>query len=91
MTIASSSKKARPSLSICSPEQNRQPSIPCMVLTCLDSFPRKALTPPVADPTRAFYESLLEEKPDSAIAVRFCIGLRRMQKDSGELPWPALA
>ncbi|CAE7651706.1 ATG18A [Symbiodinium pilosum] len=36
-------------------------------------LPRKHLTPPVADPTRAFYESLLEEKPDSAIAVRFCV------------------
>ncbi|CAE7765163.1 ATG18A [Symbiodinium microadriaticum] len=34
---------------------------------------QKALTPPVADPTRAFYESLLEEKPDSAIAIRFCV------------------
>mmetsp|Transcript_93629 Transcript_93629/g.166600 ORF Transcript_93629/g.166600 Transcript_93629/m.166600 type:complete len:119 (+) Transcript_93629:73-429(+) len=34
---------------------------------------QKNLTPPVADATRAFYESLLKENPDSAIAVRFCV------------------
>ncbi|CAJ1375556.1 unnamed protein product [Effrenium voratum] len=25
------------------------------------------------DPTRVFYESLLEEKPDSPIAIRYCV------------------
>lgn len=34
---------------------------------------QKQLTPPVADATRAFYESLLKEKPDSKIAIRFCV------------------
>lgn len=34
---------------------------------------RKHLTPPVADATRAFYVSLLQEKPDSAIAIRYCV------------------
>merc|ERR1712060_177638 len=30
-------------------------------------------TPPLAEPTRAFYESLYGENPDSAIAIRFCV------------------
>merc|ERR1712217_198028 len=34
---------------------------------------QKFLTPPVADATRAFYESLYAENPDSKIAIRFCI------------------
>merc|ERR1712060_706994 len=34
---------------------------------------QKFLTPPVADATRAFYESLLQENPDSRIAIRFCV------------------
>merc|ERR1712159_943661 len=34
---------------------------------------QKSLTPPVADATRAFYESLLEENPDSKIAIKFCV------------------
>merc|ERR1711920_816414 len=34
---------------------------------------QKNLTPPVADSTRAFYESLLEENPDSKIAIKFCV------------------
>lgn len=34
---------------------------------------QKFLTPPVSDATRAFYESLLQENPESKIAVRFCI------------------
>merc|ERR1712051_1168276 len=34
---------------------------------------QKFLTPPVADATRAFYESLFEENPDSKIAVRWCV------------------
>merc|ERR1712048_230030 len=34
---------------------------------------QKFLTPPVADATRAFYESLLEENPDSKIAIKFCV------------------
>merc|ERR1712072_1277274 len=34
---------------------------------------QKNVTPPVADPTRGFYESLLKENPDSKIAIKFCI------------------
>merc|ERR1712232_1222544 len=34
---------------------------------------QKSVTPPVADPTRGFYESLLKEKPDSKIAIKWCI------------------
>lgn len=39
---------------------------------------QRFLTPPVADATRAFYESLYEENPESKIAIRFCVeyGLR---------------
>lgn len=40
---------------------------------------QKHLTPPVADPTRAFYVSLLQEKPDSAIAIRYCVEYGVMQ------------
>merc|ERR1711933_460062 len=29
--------------------------------------------PPMADPTRAFYSSLLAENPDSKIAIRWCV------------------
>lgn len=34
---------------------------------------QKAVTPPVADPTRGFYESLLKEKPDSKIAIKWVV------------------
>merc|ERR1712039_420327 len=34
---------------------------------------QKNICPPVADSTRAFYESLLEENPDSKIAIKFCV------------------
>lgn len=34
---------------------------------------QKGVTPPVSDPTRGFYESLLAENPESKIAIRFCI------------------
>merc|ERR1712050_217002 len=34
---------------------------------------QRAMTPPVSDPTRGFYESLLEENPESKIAIKFCI------------------
>jgi len=30
-------------------------------------------TPPVADPTRSFYESLVGENPDSKVAIKFCV------------------
>merc|ERR1712232_1281594 len=30
-------------------------------------------TPPVAEATRAFYESLLDENPDSKIAIKYCV------------------
>merc|ERR1711948_72958 len=34
---------------------------------------QKNICPPVADSTRAFYESLLEENPESKIAIKFCV------------------
>lgn len=34
---------------------------------------QKHSTPPVSDPTRVFYESLLDEKPDSPIAIKYCV------------------
>merc|ERR1712187_583541 len=34
---------------------------------------QKNITPPVADATRGFYSSLLQEKPDSKIAIKFAI------------------
>merc|ERR1712137_793745 len=34
---------------------------------------QKSICPPVADSTRAFYESLLEENPESKIAIKFCV------------------
>lgn len=34
---------------------------------------QKHVTPVQGDATRGFYESLLEEKPDSPMAIRFCI------------------
>jgi len=37
-------------------------------------FPgQKYPTPILGDPTRAFYESLLEQKPDSLMALKWCI------------------
>ncbi|SPJ11223.1 conserved protein, unknown function [Plasmodium sp. DRC-Itaito] len=34
---------------------------------------QKIITPPNGDGTRAFYESLLEENPNSVIAIKYCI------------------
>merc|ERR1712137_617739 len=34
---------------------------------------QKNITPIAADATRAFYESLLKEKPDSKLAIKFCV------------------
>jgi hypothetical protein len=34
---------------------------------------QRHVTPVQGDATRGFYESLLEEKPDSPMAIRFCI------------------
>merc|ERR1711976_552599 len=34
---------------------------------------QRFLTPPVADATRAFYESLLAENPESKLAIRFAV------------------
>merc|ERR1712039_1020400 len=34
---------------------------------------QKNITPPLADSTRAFYESLLKENPESKIAIKYCI------------------
>merc|ERR1712146_596724 len=34
---------------------------------------QKFPTPIQADSTRAFYESLIQEKPDSKIAIRYCV------------------
>jgi len=40
------------------------------------------LTPPVADATRVFYETLLEENPSSKIAIKYCV-------EHGILPFEA--
>merc|ERR1711879_508739 len=34
---------------------------------------QRFITPPVADATRGFYESLYAENPESKIAIRFCV------------------
>merc|ERR1712032_27432 len=34
---------------------------------------QRFLSPPMADATRAFYSSMLEENPDSKIAIKWCI------------------
>ncbi|CRH03652.1 conserved protein, unknown function [Plasmodium relictum] len=34
---------------------------------------QKTITPPNGDGTRAFYESLFEENPNSVIAIKYCI------------------
>ena len=34
---------------------------------------QKFSTPPAGDATRAFYESLLEQRPDSMIAKKYCV------------------
>ena len=34
---------------------------------------QKHPTPPAGDATRAFYESLLEQRPDSIMAKRYCV------------------
>merc|ERR1712135_201630 len=34
---------------------------------------QKHLTPPVADPTRGFYESLYKENEKSRVAIKFCV------------------
>jgi len=42
---------------------------------------QKNITPPVADPTRGFYESLLKENPTSKIAVKWVIEHGVLSKD----------
>eukprot|EP01054_Gregarina_sp_Poly1_P005891 Gregarina_sp_Poly_1__5890@NODE_30_length_19457_cov_61_697267_g27_i0_p6_GENE_NODE_30_length_19457_cov_61_697267_g27_i0NODE_30_length_19457_cov_61_697267_g27_i0_p6_ORF_typecomplete_len268_score36_49Spt5_N/PF11942_8/0_7_NODE_30_length_19457_cov_61_697267_g27_i024053208 len=34
---------------------------------------QRVVCPPMGDPSRAFYESLIQEKPQSIIAIRWCI------------------
>ena len=34
---------------------------------------QKFATPPAGDATRAFYESLLEQRPDSLMAKKYCV------------------
>ena len=34
---------------------------------------QKNSTPPTGDATRAFYESLLEQRPDSMMAKKYCV------------------
>ena len=34
---------------------------------------QKNPTPPAGDATRAFYESLLEQKPNSLMAMKYCV------------------
>merc|ERR1712228_824066 len=45
---------------------------------------QKNVTPPVADPTRGFYESLLKENPESKIAIKYCIEQGVLSKEEHE-------
>merc|ERR1712232_1359331 len=49
------------------------PANPAQDLRKLFKEGQKNLTPPVADATRAFYESLYAENPESVIAIKFCV------------------
>merc|ERR1712039_1011944 len=42
---------------------------------------QRNLTPPMADPTRGFYESLIAENPESKIAIRWCIEFGVLSND----------
>merc|ERR1712228_875350 len=46
---------------------------------------QKNVTPPVADPTRGFYESLLKENPESKIAIKFCVEYGALSKEEHEV------
>eukprot|EP00927_Polykrikos_kofoidii_P075490 TRINITY_DN71731_c0_g1_i1.p1 TRINITY_DN71731_c0_g1~~TRINITY_DN71731_c0_g1_i1.p1 ORF type:complete len:203 (+),score=33.81 TRINITY_DN71731_c0_g1_i1:117-725(+) len=46
---------------------------------------QKYLAPPLADPTRAFYESLLRENPDSKIAIKYCVEYGILGNEEHEL------
>jgi len=41
-------------------------------------------TPPMGDSSRAFYESLLEQKPNSVMALKWCIDYGCLEADRAE-------
>lgn len=53
-------------------KENKSPE-PVRDLRQLFKEGQKYLTPPAADPTRAFYQSLLEENENSSMAVNYCV------------------
>ena len=42
---------------------------------------QKYSTPPAGDATRAFYESLLEQRPDSIMAKKYCVEYGCLEPD----------
>ena len=42
---------------------------------------QKNSTPPAGDATRAFYESLLEQRPDSLMAKKYCVEYGCLEPD----------
>ena len=42
---------------------------------------QKFSTPPAGDATRAFYESLLEQRPDSMMAKKYCVEYGCLEPD----------
>ena len=45
---------------------------------------QKHPTPPAGDATRAFYESLLEQRPDSIMAKRYCVDYGCLDNDKAK-------
>lgn len=45
---------------------------------------QKFPTPPQGDASRAFYESLLEQKPESLMALRWCIDYGCLEHDKAD-------
>ena len=45
---------------------------------------QKFSTPPAGDATRAFYESLLEQRPDSIMAKKYCVDYGCLDNDKAK-------
>ena len=45
---------------------------------------QKHPTPPAGDATRAFYESLLEQRPDSIMAKKYCVDYGCLDNDKAK-------
>lgn len=45
---------------------------------------QKFATPPAGDATRAFYESLLEQRPDSLMAMKYCVEYGCLEADKAK-------